>query len=87
MIKDMSHKHLLTASALYGNILSHCLFYSKTVRKSIDRYWHRANKIRRKDRWVPRIVGKFDFHGRNIKIKLGKTYNGNMEDLVNDRRK
>ena len=67
MIKDLSRKDLIMLNVFNGFIIPRCFTYTKTVRKSIDRYWHRVNKVRRKNRWVPIIheVECFDeFHER-----------------------
>lgn len=52
----MTKMDLAMSLTLYGYMLPYCFTYTKPVRKSIDRYWHRMNKVRRGQvKW--RMVG------------------------------
>lgn len=71
LIKDMSYKNLLLTLTLYGYMLPSCFIFTKAVRKSINRYWHRINKIKRANKWAPRIIGEFQLGDRTVKIQHG----------------
>ena len=70
MIKDLTHTQVMMGMVLYGNI-SNPLLLRKSIRKSISRYWHRVNKKRRHDPWIPRIVGTMEDAGRPVQIQYG----------------
>ena len=69
---------MILTNAFNGLMIPRCFTYTKSVRKSIDRYWHRANKIKRKNRWVPVIREAECADGSIIKVKMGKRYQGKI---------
>ena len=51
-IKDMEYTRLLLAFIYHRNVIPYCLSFTKSHQKSIDRYWHRINHIKRgKNEW------------------------------------
>ena len=78
MIKDLSCKDLMLVSMYIGLVNPYCFTFTKTVIKSIDRYWHKLNKVRRKNRWVPWTHDVELFDGSTIKVKIGKIYRGKL---------
>ena len=59
MIKDLSEMSLMMAFVYNQNVLPYCFTYTKPVCKSIDRYWYKINKVRRKKEQWKKLKSKF----------------------------
>ncbi len=66
MLKDNSHHSLIFIFVMY--------WVSKPIKKSIDRYWHKMNRIRRKNKWVPIYmeIPLFEGSDRVVRVETGR---------------